>query len=196
VGQTLKATSANPQGFYENVALKNAVIKRLLADVGADPLGVAPLPDTDNLPILPDLDQRIHGLIAREGYDGRSPWAFKDPKLTLIWPVLARAFPDAHWIIPRRNRDAVIRSLTRVQFMRRHSSDPEYWSMFCAAYDQRILALAESGARVTVVDTDALAAGDHSALEQVLLSVGITPQPEIFRNSIDTRLFGQTGGQG
>ena len=188
VGDTMKATSANPVGFFENVSLKDQVIKKVLADLGADPNGVTSLPDIANMPILPVLANGIMQVIAKEGYDGTAPWAFKDPKLTLLWPVFASAFPDAHWIIPRRDRKSVIRSLTEVHFMRRHSSDPEYWAMFCAAYDQRLDLLAHSGARVSHIDTDALVNGDYAALAAVLTAAGVAPDPRIFRDAIDPDL--------
>ncbi len=190
-GKTMEATAANPRGFFENLTLKNGIIKKLLSDLGADPNGVDPLPDIDNLPILPGLGDRIINRIFQEGYDTKGPWAFKDPKLTLLWPVLAQAFPQAHWIIPTRNRADVIRSLTRTSFMRRHSTDPEYWAMFCASYDQRLEALEKSGAKVTRLDTNILAQGDYGQLSSVLEDAGITPQAMLFQKAIEPSLFGR-----
>ncbi|WP_185962332.1 sulfotransferase [Palleronia caenipelagi] len=195
VGETMQATSANPHGFFENLVLKNSVLKKLLKELGADPNGVEPLPDSSNMPVLPGLDQRLLQALTDQGYDGARPWAFKDPKLTLLWPIFASAFPDAHWIIPQRDRQAVIDSLSKVHFMRRHSSDPEYWAMFCAAYQQRLDALARSGARVSVIDTDALVKGDHAALSEVIRAAGVPPEPDVFRTAIDPALARQTKAQ-
>ncbi len=189
LGGTLPASPANPHGFFENRALKDQMIKKILSDLGADPNGVTALPDTENMPILPELDQRILTMLSREGHDGSGLWAFKDPKLTLIWPMMTQAFPRAHWVVTRRDRRALIDSLTRTTFMARHSSDPEYWAMFCAAYEQRLDALSQSGARVSHVDTDALANGDHTALAGVLRAAGVTPDRRHFRAAIDAGLF-------
>lgn len=194
IGNTMQANAANPNGFFENLTLKQRLVKRLLRDLGADENGVNPLPDVDNLPLLPGLGDRIIAMLAEDGYDKSAPWAFKDPKLTLIWPVLASAFPDAVWIIPKRDREAVVRSLSRVHFMKAHSIDPEYWRMFCAAYDQRLTRLMHSGANVHIVDTDALVQGGVAELSKVIRSVGLSPDPAIFDAVIDHDLFGKTGG--
>lgn len=195
-GASVPANAANPRGFFENARIKAGFVKDLLKTMGMDPLGVNPLPPPDQLPILPDFAARLKAELRRQGYAGDRPWAFKDPKLTLLWPVFARAFPDALWLVPRRDPGAVTDSLVRTPFMRRHSVDPEYWRMFCAAYDQRLDALRQSGATVHEADTDALVAGDHSGLGPVLTALGLSPDPARFAAAIDPGLFRAAPGKG
>ncbi|NIZ08520.1 sulfotransferase [Pseudooceanicola sp. HF7] len=178
LGETIPATSENPTGFQENRRLRETLLKPTLTALGADPRGVAPLPRTDSLPPFPDLARRMRGIIRAEGYDGKSPWGYKDPKLALLWPLFARAFPQATWVIVKRDRETVLRSIARASFMRVHSSSTEFWIPFCNAYDSRLRALERSGVTVLTVDGDAVTGGDHSSLAPVCATLGLSFDPE------------------
>jgi hypothetical protein len=173
LGQTIPGNADNPQGYYENRRLRDTHLKGILNALGVDPRGVMPLPRTEALPPCPDLAHRLITAIRDEGYDGTTPWAFKDPKLTLLWPMFARAFPGATWLIVRRTRADVLTSLASASFMRRHSTSTEFWQPFCAAYDDRLQTLAESGAQVLTADADAIARGDFTALEATCAALGL-----------------------
>ncbi len=188
-GKTVQATRANPRGFFENIMLKQNYVKAILSNLGASPDGVRTLPDPENLPLLPGLRAAVLHEIAGQGYDGKAPWGFKDPKLTLLWPIWARAFPEAVWVIPRRNNTAVINSLMRVSFMQQHSTDPHFWRMFCACYEQRLDALKSSVPDVIELDTDAVAAGSVEQLAEIAGRLGLNFDPAKARKAIDPRLF-------
>ena len=47
------------------------------------------------------------------GYDGRSPWGFKDPRLCILLPLYLKIFPKAKVIHVQRNPEDVAASLTR-----------------------------------------------------------------------------------
>ncbi|QPM92157.1 sulfotransferase [Pseudooceanicola algae] len=173
LGETIPAGPDNPTGFFENRRLRETVLKPTLAALGADPRGIAPLPRTEALPPHPDLARLMKTAIRTEGYNGDAPWGFKDPKLTLLWPLFARAFPAALWVIVRRDRDKVLTSMARASFLRMHSTSPEYWVPFCNAYDSRLRALADSGASVIEVDAGPVLAGDPGGLKTVCRRAGL-----------------------
>ncbi|KAA2315211.1 sulfotransferase [Pseudooceanicola sediminis] len=173
LGHTIPGNPDNPQGFYENRDLRETHLKGILSDLGADPRGVAPLPRTSALPPCPDLARRIAATLRDQGHDGTQPWGFKDPKLTLLWPLFARAYPHATWLIVRRPRKDVLRSLARAHFMQRHPATTEFWQPFCAAYDGRLHDLVHSGAQVLQADSDAIANGDFRDLEAVCAALGL-----------------------
>lgn len=173
LGDTIAGNVENPQGYYESRNLRENLVKPTLRALGVDPLGVRSFPAWDVLPPFPDLRDRMLNAIAGEGYDNAGPWGFKDPKLTLIWPLLDRAFPNAVWVIVNRDRDKVLSSLCRTSFMARHSSSPEYWKPFCSAYDHRLALLRDSGAEVYEVDSDALSDGEIAQLRPILKAVGL-----------------------
>lgn len=176
LGFCMKENVDNPRGFFENVGLKRGFIKTILADIGHDPNGVRSFPRLEDLPLDDTFRDRILVEIARQGYNGIDRWAFKDPKLTLLWPLYARAFPDAYWLIPKRSRSAVLDSLARVKFMRSVSADREFLDVFVSCYEQRLWKLEESGLNVVRYDADAFLSGDPESLAEALKSTGINPQ--------------------
>jgi hypothetical protein len=137
-GQTLSATGANPVGFFENRNLRNHVIKPILKRLNCDTLGVRSLPALESLQPIPNLAEVIFALISNEGYSNIYPWLFKEPKLSLIWPIFMHSFPKARWVIVRRNSSDIVRSCLETDFMAQHSSDPLFWESFVNNYLERL----------------------------------------------------------
>ena len=50
VGNTVAGGVGNEKGFFENIALREQLVKRLLTTMGCDPLGVKSLPQYDMVP--------------------------------------------------------------------------------------------------------------------------------------------------
>ncbi|WP_407492436.1 sulfotransferase [Pseudooceanicola sp. MF1-13] len=184
LGDTVQGNSENPQGYFENRAIRDGIVKPLLSNLGADPVGVRSYPAWDVLPPCPPLSRQIARALRREGYDETVPWGYKDPKLTLLWQLFDRSYPQAIWVIVTRDRDKVIDSLCRTSFMARHSTSPEYWKPFCNAYEHRLNMLRNSDATVFDVDSDALASGDFSQIAPVLAATGLTFDADIAAQSL------------
>ena len=184
LGETIPGNPDNPEGYAENRALRETQLKPLLSLLGADPRGVAPLPRTEALPPCPALARRLLKTIRAEGYDGRRPWGYKDPKLSLLWPLFARAFPQATWVVVTRERDKVLSSIARASFMRRHSTSAEFWKPFCACYDARLDSLRASGVTLFEIQAEALMAGDLRPLEPVCAALGLGFDPESAQHAL------------
>jgi hypothetical protein len=101
-------------GLFENVDIRENITKRYLESIGADPLGQKPLPDVDALIAANGLRDDV---IRRMG-DPVEPWAYKGAKLTFLWPLWDEAFPEAKWIIVRRDAQKIAESCMRTGFMR------------------------------------------------------------------------------
>jgi len=146
LGQTVKGgTRENPKGYFEHEGLRDGVIKHHLRSLHCDPRGVRPLPEIGQVKPLPYLREMIRRLIYKEGYDGNTPWLFKDPKLTLVWPAWAVAFPQARWVIVRRAPDEIAYSCLKTDFMSRQSEDIAFWHKFIEAHLDRLALLKTSG---------------------------------------------------
>lgn len=73
------------------------------------------------------------------GYDGVSPWGFKDPRLCVLLPLYLELFPGARVLHIHREPDDVAASLARrpkkaVGVL----EDPEHWKQLCLAYTERV----------------------------------------------------------
>lgn len=158
----------NPKGVFENVMLREHINKRILFDLGCDPLGVQKLPDLYKLPDIPNLSEIIEQIIRAEGYKENRRWLFKDAKLTLLWPIYKAAFPNAQWIIVRRNEEEIIHSCLRTFFMVQHSRDPVFWKKWADEYLFRLDKLKESEVWWREIWPHDLVRGNFSALCQIV----------------------------
>lgn len=154
----------NPKGFFENIFLREAVNKQILTFSGADPLGVKSLPNLGQLPEITNLDQLIRSNLEREGYDFQRRWLFKEPKLTLIWPNFANFFPNAHWVIVRREKSQIVQSCLHTSFMRRQNSDPVFWQLWVEQYLSRLKILKQTELQWTEIWPQKFIEGDFSEL--------------------------------
>lgn len=173
VGNTVRGDDRNPKGYFEHVILRERIIKQLLSMMNCDPLGVYPLPPLDLSMTVTKLDQAIERTLKIDGYDAKAPWLYKDAKLTLIWPAFANAFPEATWIIVKRDREQVIDSCIRTPFMAQHGSSREFWEKFVTEYETRLTSLTETAQRFRLVEPEKLVEGDYDAFKGALSLCGL-----------------------
>ena len=172
-GQTQLGNKSNPDGFFENVVIREQILKPLLLQSGADPLGVRKLPSLSELPNQPLLGGQVLQLLFMQGYDGGARWLCKEPKLTLLWPVWRLAFPWARWVIVRRRSDDIVESCLRTDFMRQHSQDPEFWEDWVRAYEQRLDILKVSGVQWREVEAAQLVSEGAASLRSLVDDLGL-----------------------
>lgn len=74
------------------------------------------------------------------GYDGCSPWGFKDPRLCILMPAYVRLFPDAWLVCIRRDVDDIAASLAhREKPGVGVKNDRQFWRDLAAAHLDRAL---------------------------------------------------------
>jgi len=168
----------NRKGMFENGPIKNAVTKDCLRKLGCDAKGQHPLPDTQS---VRDLDfpvrSRVLDLMKTQGY-ASGPWFHKDAKLCLIWPVWHRAFPDAKWIIVRRNTDDIINSCLRTRFMNAFL-DRDGWKWWVEQHLLKFEEMISNGLNVKVVWAEDIVRGDQNVISELVDWLGLKWNPEI-----------------
>lgn len=121
-GKVTGPTHWNRKGQFENEFIRDTLTKGYLKQIGADPMG------QDPLPVMDEYGMRQHGAewrkkviacVLGQGYRADGPWMVKGAKACLIWPVWAEAFPQARWVIARRDDERIIDSCMKTSFMRK-----------------------------------------------------------------------------
>lgn len=115
--------SNNQRGSYENIDIRQHLVKPFLKKISADPMGQNPLPKEEK--VLENLSSYashfrdfVSHILEKQGWDGETPWFYKGAKMCLIWQIWHKAFPRAKWVIVRREDYDICSSCLRTNFMR------------------------------------------------------------------------------
>jgi len=132
-GLTTQISHFDGRGSFENMDIRNSVIRPFLRGIGASPSGQFPLPDIQRCRQLQSEKnfittwrRRVEGIFQRQGYE-EGPLFLASPLLCLMWPIWAKVFPDAQWILVRRKDEDIVRSCMKTGFMGAHKGEEE-WS--------------------------------------------------------------------
>jgi len=195
-GAAAQVGPAKPKGFVENTGIRDKLIKPILTQLDCDPLGVKKLPAPRRHVKLRfptkegegiGLKEKLHRIVEAQGYDHAQRWMYKDAKLTLLWRSFAAEFPDAEWVIVRRERHSVVKSCLSTPFMSAHSSDPKFWEDFADQYNKRLDMLQAKAANVHEVDAEQIFNGDVTQLKSVSDAIGLQFNLEAIRTGGDRK---------
>ena len=128
MGNTFQGNRHNPKGMFENIDIIDNLVKPYLKNNNLDPKCQYPLPDFKKLNIDENWNKKVKSIFENQGYK-EGPWAIKDAKMVMLWPIWSNAFPNAKWIIVRRSEDKIIDSCVRTSFMDRFNdkNDWQWW---------------------------------------------------------------------
>lgn len=189
-GPTVPANPENPRGFYEHTEIRERVLKRILKEASADPLGVKSFPPPE---FRPSFDLRT-AVRSRVSVPEDRRWLYKGAKVCLTWRAWAEAFPDAVWILCQRPRDEVVNSCRRSELMGQHSQSVAFWQRW---YDHHQARLDEIRAEVDTaftVRTDEVAEGDFGTIQTAVAAIdGLSWDAEAVRAFVEPGLFGGIG---
>lgn len=155
-GEMFGAAAGNETGFFENKHLRERLVKPWLKMMDVDPLGVSPLPPYPDAEHWgPQVREAVEKFLEDQGYEGER-WFYKGAKMAYLWPAWAEAFPDAKWVIVRRDKEEIIDSCLRTHFMAQHSQDREFWSQWVDATEMRLEDLKQAVDYIEVWPPDGL----------------------------------------
>ncbi len=137
----------NAKGFFENLRIREEVIKPVLRGLGIDDVCQDILDSPADFPEevvdakASIIRESLLRILSDEGWRGEG-WVVKEPKIVLLWQFFKKAFPSASWLIVRRDREAIVDDCLRTPFMRFHKTR-EGWRLWVKAHMDRINSLIE-----------------------------------------------------
>jgi len=177
-------TKHNQRGMFENKRIVT-MVKDYLRSMNCDPNAQHPLPSMNELKSWSNARSQIQRAMTEDGYTG-GPWFFKTVKGCHFWPVLHEAFPEAKWIIVRRDRESLIDSLIRTGFMRAYR-DREGWSKYIDYHEARFSEILET-CDALELDSDRVVKGDFEQFKSVVEYVGLSWDERKVREFVDPQL--------
>jgi len=185
-GKTTGPTPFNKKGQFENSEIREKIIKSYLRQIGADPLGQKPLPQSDNLPMDKSIRKKMLSVMKNQGYtDGL--WYFKDTKMCLVWPVFAAAFPEAQWIIVRRRKEEIVLGCLRTRFMHKRKSAAS-WAKWVDVHSRRFEEMKEH-LQCLEVWPEKMFQGNFGEMKKAINWLGLEWNRDVIHDFLEQRLW-------
>ena len=183
----------NKKGMFENVQITQGIVKPFLKSIGADTMGQNPLPDPIKVRRKMFFDgdawtPRVLEVLKKEGYKGNKQWFYKGAKMCLIWEIWNAAFPDARWIIVRRNKEDIIDSCLRTSFMRAYK-DKEGWSGWVDWHEKRFKEMIENKLNVREIYPEKIVLGNFDEIKSIVTDLGLNYNDIQVRDFVSPNLW-------
>lgn len=162
VGDDKYPVKYNPYGYFENIAITEVLVDYLKKN------------DTANLekrfqPVNLDADDpEFYKKITKclEGKDDNQKWFYKNVKNAFCWRLWDKYFPDATWLIVKRNREDILRSIKKTSFMDAYSLVAE-WELYLDKIYSLIKMIC-TARRFFILDIDKVMRGELWELKLIL----------------------------
>lgn len=196
-GKMSGPNSNNKKGMFENAELRH-IVKDYLKNIGFDRMGQYPLPDIEKLTMPLGWRNKVLGVMHSQGYSENyvGPWMYKGAKMCLIWPIWHFAFPEARWVIVRRDTKGIVKSCQRTSFMRvfKHAanykavgadSEREGWEWWVKEHEKRFAEMHEAELDCREVWTDKIIDGDLLQVKDLIEWLGLKWREAQVKQHID-----------
>lgn len=172
------------RGMFENVHIREDLVKPLLVSRGADPAGQFPLVSTNRF-VLPSgyWGKAIEMILREEGYE-EGKWLYKDSRSALIWPIWHATYPDAKWVIVRRRTGDVVSSCVKTGFMKGFKKEynrrkinvtleEEAWLWWVHEYEKRFEEMISAGVNCREIWPQRMVNGDYRQMHEIIEWLGL-----------------------
>lgn len=191
----------NKRGMFENTEIRQNICKPFLRSIGADPMGQYPLPDLKKVwaqashsGLVRSFRNQIMEIMVEQGLSPEKKWFYKGAKICLFWPLWRMAFPEASWVIVRRNREDIISSCMKTSFMRAYS-DRIGWGSWVDFHETRFEEMKENIPDWVEYWPEQAIGGDLNPTWDLLQRLGLTANPKLVSDFIDPVLWRNRDGE-
>lgn len=183
----------NKKGMFENTVITQCIVKPFLKSIGADQMGQNPLPDSIKVRrrIVSEGSlwaNSVLDVFRKEGYKEDRQLFYKGAKMCLIWEMWNAAFPDAQWIIVRRNKKDIIDSCLRTSFMRAYK-DEEGWGKWVDWHEKKFKEMFENKLNVIEISSEKIVLGDFSEIKTIAIEMGLSYNEQEVKKFVSPELF-------
>jgi hypothetical protein len=196
-GGHMAVSNSNKRGMFENIEIKESLVKPYLSCIGVDIEGQYPLPSSLTIPT--NWGKQVEQAITHDGYSG-GKWMYKDARLCLMWKIWNYTFPDAKWVIVRRRTGDILESCLKTGFMTAFknqktqeavnaSNEREGWLWMVHEYEKRFVEMINEGVNCKIIWPERMVSGDYKQLYELMEWLGLPWKTEVL-GFIDSLLWG------
>jgi len=172
---------------FENLPVRDFITRPLLVSNG-----LSDTPQYNSLNrVMSDscsvvLRRTVHSYMDSQGLAKDGVWLYKDARLALMWPVWERAFPDALWVLVRRDLGAIARSCVQTAYMKACDTFAE-WYAWIERYEELLYEIEQSVDRSCMISPSKMLKGDFTESRRLVEGVGLQWNQE----AVEKFLFGK-----
>lgn len=167
------------QMFENKEILKNIVQPYLIANK-ADQQGQYPLPDVNSLEIPVSWASDVLKIINSPN----GTWMYKGSQMALMHPVWAYAFPNAKWVVVRRQDDDIVESCLHTTYMNAFNNEDnikavgatdkkDAWYWWVRQHNKRFVEMIEKGLNCKQIHPERMVYGDYTQIHEMLDWLGL-----------------------
>ena len=136
----------------------------------------------------PKIRESVLAVLEEQGYK-TGPWFFKGAKMCLIWELWRSAFPNAKWVVVRRDIGDITSSCMRTGFMSAFRN-PADWETWAKAHEQRFTEMKEAGLNIREIWPQKMVDGDYTEVKEVVHDfLNLDFNVEVVKEFIDPDLW-------
>ena len=183
----------NKKGMFENTVITQSIVKPFLKSIGADQMGQNPLPDPIKVRrrVISEGSlwaNSVLNVLRQEGYKEDKFWFYKGAKMCLMWEMWNAAFPEARWVIVRRDKKKIIESCLRTSFMRAYK-DEEGWGNWVDWHEKKFKEMFENKLNVTEISSEKIVLGDFNEIKTLAIELGLSYNEQEVEKFVSPELF-------
>lgn len=166
-GLTKEGDEYNPNGYFENLQIRELVIKQLEQN-DTNKLGkkYQPVNLDFTMQQAETFRNNVITCMKSQNVDISSPWMFKDPKIALVWKLFAKAFPNAKFILLYRNEKDILHSYERTKFMDAYTNMVD-WQKYLGNFKDNMKSIENECANHHVFQIESIFDNDECAINQL-----------------------------
>ena len=194
------AFSGRVDRMYENISVRDVLVKNYLRKIDMDPDGCYPI--LQRYPIcFPEYwNEKISEEFIHQGLQDNQPWMYKDSRTALLWQLWTMSFPDSKWVVVRRKPEDIINSCKMTGYMRTFQDSSklvqvgaqtieEAWQWVVNEYVFRFTKISRLSKVCFEVWPEKMAVGDFTEIEMVVRKLGLEWKEKEVREFIQPKLY-------
>lgn len=167
--------------------IRETLVRPLMKGLHADTMGLKNFPDMEACKnTAPKIEvvwrRQVLATLNAQGYES-GPWFYQGPDALLVWPVWHSAFPEARWVIARRDDNAIIRSCSKTAFANVEKT-PDEFMVWIEEYKSRMRGLIDSGSQVLQTWPDRFIGGKMDDLQRLVRSLSLEWNGEAVQDAL------------
>lgn len=167
---------------FENHAV-NDNLRRQVRRMGYDPKVHTIFPPSHQVPRMPWLQEWLVREFQYQGHKGER-WLVKHALLAVFWSEYQRSFPNARWVIVRRDVGSLVQSCMATRYMDTFT-DPSKWLQWVEWYQSRLNLVCSNTIHIQVWPTKML----HGQLDEIQKVVAFCGLP--WNEAVVRQLIGE-----